>query len=99
MDGLTITKLIMTQFTPIPNDTRFHFFCNQLNKLNFQKKKKKRTDPTRNLQVKQPWELYITVVCLTVCNRVLVNLDVNFAYTMAEREEQRQCILVKTRFR
>lgn len=42
MDGLTITKLIMTQFTPIPNDTRFHFFCNQLNKLNFQEKKKKK---------------------------------------------------------
>lgn len=28
----------MTQFTPLLNDMDFHFFCNQLNKLDFQKK-------------------------------------------------------------
>lgn len=89
----------MTEFNPILNDTHFHFFCNQLNKLNFQKKKN-RTDATCNPQIKQPWGLSIDLVCLTACNRVfLVNLDVNFAFTMAEKEEQRQCIVVKSHFR
>lgn len=88
-------KLKLRQFNHMLNDMHFHFFSNQLNKIFFLIKN------TSDFLLQSTGEttlrggVSVALVCWTVCTKMFwVNLDLNFAFLMAEREEQRKCTLI-----